>query len=450
VTRLAAWPFRFNRGRDAGSQMRATSIERTSIETVLTGLLTQLTLLVSGILVARILGVENRGQLALMALLPLILAYTGTLGLPLATTYYIAQGADGRGILRSVRGSIGKQAVTLLVVHATVLWFVFNGTPSGVRLAAAYTLLAIPAFITQIWGLALLQGHKQFRAFNLFRLLQPALYAGAVVVAFIIGGSDIETIALVWVATSLVSGLCTLAVAVRGLPKAGSRPPSLTDMYRFGFKGMVGWISPIESFQLDQLVVGLAVSPSALGLYVVAAAFTNLTRLFIPQSLGMVAYPHVASAHDPVDARRAVWRFFFAALAICCLVIVVLEALVGWLIPIFFGRAFSDSIPLARILLIGSLFLGLRRVLTDGTRGAGHPGLGTLAEGCTAAIAAPALIVGANTGVQGIAWALTISYGLGLAFMITLAIPALLRGKPSPPASPVYPVAMGRGSGAPE
>jgi O-antigen/teichoic acid export membrane protein len=419
--------------------MRATSIERTSIETVLAGLLTQLTLLVSGILVARILGVEDRGQLALMTLLPLILAYIGTLGLPLATTYYLAQGADGRRILRSVRGAVGIQAVTLLVLHATVLWLVFNGTSSGVRLAAAFTLIAIPALIMQIWGLALLQGHQQFRAFNLFRLVQPALYAGAVVVAFIVG-SDIETIALVWVATSVVSGVCTLAVAVRGLPKAGSRPPSLTEMYRFGFKGMVGWMSPIESFQLDQLVVGLAVSPSALGLYVVAAAFTNLTRLFIPQSLGMVAYPHVAAASNPVEARRAVWRFFFAALAVCSVIVVGLEALIGWLIPLFFGQAFAGSVPLARILLIGSLFLGLRRVLTDGTRGAGHPGLGTLAEGGTAAIAVPALFVGAHSGVHGIAWALTISYGVGLALMIALTIPAMSRIRPSRPASPVPPV----------
>jgi O-antigen/teichoic acid export membrane protein len=427
--------------------MRATSIERATILTVLTGLFTQLTLLVSGILVARILGVEHRGQLALMSLFPLILAVTGTLGLPLASTYYLAQGANGRGILHSVRGSTAKQAVTLLVLHAAVLWLVFRGTPSGVRLAAAYTLLAVPALITQIWGLAILQGHERFRAFNLLRLLQPALYAGAVVVMFITGGSDIERIALVWVATCLVSGLCTLAVAVRGLPKAGSRPPPLAEMYRFGFKGLVGWVSPLETFQLDQVVVGLALSPSALGLYVVAAAFTNLTRLFIPQSLGMVAYPHVASVGDPVRARRTVWRFFFAALIICSVVVVVLEALIGWLIPVFFGQAFSHSVPLARILLIGSLFLGLRRVLTDGTRGAGHPSLGTIAEGCTVAIAAPALLVGGNTGVQGVAWALTVSYGLGLAIMIALAIPALSRIRPSRPASPVPPVAMGRGSG---
>jgi O-antigen/teichoic acid export membrane protein len=430
--------------------MRATSIQRASIETVLTGLLLQLVLMVSGILVARILGVEDRGHFALMTLFPLILVMTGTLGLPLAATYYVAQGVDGRGILRSVRASTAKQAVTLLVVYAAIVWFVFSGTPSGVRLAAAYSLLGIPALIAWFWGLSVLQGYQRFRAFNLLRLLQPALYAAALVVAFITGGSDIETIALIWVVTSMVGALLTLAVALRGLPEAGSRPPPLAELYRFGLKGMVGWVSPLETLQLDQVVVGLALSPSALGLYVVAAAFTNLTRLFIPQSLGMVAYPHVASAGDPERVRRTVWRFFFVALAICVVAIVVLEALIGWLIPILFGHPFSHAVPLARILLIGSLFLGLRRVLTDGTRGAGHPGLGTIAEGCTAAIAVPALLIGLKSGVQGVAWALTVSYGLGLAIMIALSIPALSRMGPPRPPSPVPPVPIARGSGVPE
>jgi Na+-driven multidrug efflux pump len=100
-------------------------------------------------------------------------------------------------------------------------------------------------------------------------------------------------------------------------------------------------------------------------------------------------------------------------------------------IPFLFGDVFSGSVPLARILLIGSVFLGLRRVLTDGTRGAGRPGLGTIGEGCTAALAVPALVVGLHHGVEGVAWALTVAYGLGLAIMIALTIPALSKTNPA-------------------
>jgi O-antigen/teichoic acid export membrane protein len=411
-------------------QIRGTAVRRASIETVLTGFGLQMTLMVSGILVARILGVEDRGHLALMTLFPLILVMTGTLGLPLATTYYLAQRANGRQILRAVRRSTIMQAVSLTVLYAAIVWFVFSDSPTEVRLAAAYTLLGIPALIVWFWGQGILQGQRRFRSFNLLRLSQPGLYAAALVVVFIAGGADIVTAAIIWVATSLIGGVWTLAVALRGLPDEGTSPPALGEMYRFGLKGMVGWVSPLETLQLDQVVVGLALSPTALGLYVVAAAFTNLTRLFIPQSLGMVAYPHIASAGDPERACRTIWRFFFATLIVSCLIVAVLEGVIGWVVPFLFGDAFSGSVPLARVLLIGSVFLGLRRVLTDGTRGAGRPGLGTIAEACTAALAVPALVVGLHHGVEGVAWALTIAYGLGLAIMVALTISALSNIEP--------------------
>ena len=44
-------------------------------------------------------------------------------------------------------------------------------------------------------------------------------------------------------------------------------------------------------------VIGLFLAPAALGLYVVAQAFTNLPR-FISESVGAVAYPNIAASAD--------------------------------------------------------------------------------------------------------------------------------------------------------
>ena len=50
----------------------------------------------------------------------------------------------------------------------------------------------------------------------------------------------------------------------------------------------------METFRLDQAVVGLFLTPAALGLYVVGLAFANLPR-FIAQSVGYIAYPRINS-----------------------------------------------------------------------------------------------------------------------------------------------------------
>src|SRR5439155_18192495 len=205
--------------------MRTTSVRRASIETVAAGVLGQGMLMISGILVARLLGVENRGHLALMTLFPLIIVLTGTLGLPTATTYYIAQGTDARRLVRSLLGPALRQAVVLQVAHGALLWAVFHGTPGAVEAAAGYTVVGIPAFMTLTWGLAILQGQHRFRAFNVFRLLQPTLYSAAAVVVFAAGIHDIRVIAAAWAGPFLLSGVWTLAESLRGLPKEGAPPP---------------------------------------------------------------------------------------------------------------------------------------------------------------------------------------------------------------------------------
>ena len=60
-----------------------------------TGIAGQVVLVASGVLAARALGVEGRGDLAAIVLVPSILIQLGTLGMPLAMTYYVARDPEG-------------------------------------------------------------------------------------------------------------------------------------------------------------------------------------------------------------------------------------------------------------------------------------------------------------------------------------------------------------------
>ena len=67
--------------------------KRASRDTALsigTGLATQASLLVTGIIAARALGVEDRGHFAFIFLVAQVIAVFGTLGVPIALTYFIA------------------------------------------------------------------------------------------------------------------------------------------------------------------------------------------------------------------------------------------------------------------------------------------------------------------------------------------------------------------------
>ena len=271
----------------------------------------------------------------------------------------------------------------------------------------------MPAILGQSYGTAILQGQQRFLAFNVLRALPATSYAVAVLAIFVVGGGNLEWVVVGWIVASLVSAAVTLFVAFRPvrLRQAHRSPERLRSMLSFGIKGLLGWTSPVETFRLDQAVVGLFLTPAALGLYVVGLAFANLPR-FIAQSVGYIAYPRIAGRRGD-EAWKELWQFFWLASGAAALVVLALELSVAWLVPVFFGDEFSGAVPLTRILLIGALFLSARRVLTDGAQGLGRPGLGTIAEVSSWVFLLPALgIFTPLWNARGVALALTVSAAL--------------------------------------
>jgi O-antigen ligase len=251
-----------------------------------------------------------------------------------------------------------------------------------------------------------------------------------VVVVYALNATSLVLFMALWAAVNLIGGVISLVFAVRGLPKQAEEDtaPSRRQMLRFGLKALLGTLSPVDAVRLDQAVVGLFLSPVALGYYVVGQAFSVLPRV-VAASVGMVAYPQVATERDRHAARRAMWRFFFLGLTLSGLVVVALELMAGELISLFFGDDFTEATTIAQILLLASLFMAGRRVLTDGVNGLGYPGYGTVAEITSWILLLPGLaILLPWFGAEGVALALAAAWGASLLLLVALAFVA---GRPT-------------------
>ena len=397
-----------------------TPIRKATLESIMTGIGGQAVLLISGILVARALGPEGRGYLALLVIFPAILSQLGSLGLPQAATYFIATNRDdARVIYNRLKVPILGQVLVIVIIHFVIVSLYVRQQSGEVIIAGYLSLVVIPGMIAQQYGLAILQGCQMYRPFNVMRLMPATLYAILILSIFLAQVASLPSIAFVWVCSYVMVGFFTAYLAiyrVLRLPenKNDTNPPSLPQMFKFGLKGLLGTVSPMQNFRLDQLVAGLFLSPAALGLYVVGQAFTNLVR-FIAQSVGMVEYPTVAANENNATARRLIWRFFFSVTVMNGLVVLVLIALMPILVPFFFGKVFIGSIPIARLLLLGAYFESLRRILVEGMRGMGKPEVSTWAELSMYplfAILAPILI--SHHGLIGLAAAVILCYFLSL------------------------------------
>jgi O-antigen/teichoic acid export membrane protein len=119
-------------------------------------------------------------------------------------------------------------------------------------------------------------------------------------------------------------------------------------------------------------------------------------------------------------------RYTLLDLGLSLLIVVPLFALAAWIIPLLFGDAFNDAVVISYLVLPGTVFLSVRRVLAEGLRGLGHPGIGTVAEIVALAWLIAALGVCVPLfGVRGAAIAMTTAYAASLG--VTLFGAARLR-----------------------
>ncbi len=399
--------------------LRAGSADRATLWSVLTGVAGQGALLVSGPVVARLLGVEKRGYLALFMLVSTVVAQVAHLGLPDSLPFHIA--GEIRRLPR-VAAAVFKPfliqaALATCFGGLAVIAFAWR-RPEDIRLAAILSFPTIFLAIAQSYGFGVLLGLHHFTRFQVLRLLPAALYAGGTVCLLFMGLRSLWAVATVYLVSQLAVTLL-LAIVLPAAPLDTTESPlPIRDLLRFGVRGWLGTTSPVEALRPDQLIVGFFLSPTALGLYVIGIAFTNLPR-FIAQSIGLVAYPRIAAEVDPRTALRAIKRYALVTLGISTAVVATLALGCSTLITTFFGEAFSGAAPVTRILLLAAIPNSIRRVLGDGLRGMGHPDIATLAEIVTALTLLVFLaILLPREGLEGAAAALTIAATFGVAVVI--------------------------------
>jgi O-antigen/teichoic acid export membrane protein len=397
-------------------------LKRDATLAIATGFAIQAVLVVTGVLLARMLGPDGRGYLAALILWPLVITQLGNLGIPSALTYSIARDPlSSRAIARLGLSFAIPQALLLTAFQALWLLLILNGDPDEVRTAGWLTLGLVPGMLAHQYGLGLLQGQLRLRLFNGLRLLPWLLYALGVSALFALGEDAIVPVIGVLLAGYWTSGSIAVISGLRFSRGGGAASVDRRFLVSFGLRGLLSSISAVDVLRPDQVVLALFLAPADLGLYVVGLAFTNLPY-FIAKSVGLITFPWVASAQHKADARRTMWSLFWVTTGIALVLVAGLCAVAHWLVPFFFGGDFSDAVTVTYIVLPGMIFLSARRVLSEGLKGRGYPLAGTLGELLSLAWIAVALAVFVPLwGIYGAAVALASSYVVSLVLLVVLA-----------------------------
>jgi len=379
---------------------------------------------VSGVVVARLLGVDSRGELAAVILWPSVIAYLGDLGGPLAYSFQSSRSPGSvLDLIRNVPYLVTAQWVVLGLIGPPIIIVALGRYGTTAIVTSVAVLLAyVPFSFTARYLNAVNQGTGAFKQFNATRLAVPLAYVAGVVA---LAGAGIASVPFV-AAAVIASNVVALVVVFRGVRRrfgpAFHRPrPNLGILRQslaYGLRGHVGNLTPVDSMQLDLLLVTALLGAHDAGLYSVAIAAAMIIRTQ-GTAFGLVALPAVAGESTPELRLAAGARIFRACLLLTVFTAGVVALVAPILLPVLYGSGFRGAVPILEILAGAMVLASLRQVLGDMLRGIGQPGLATLSEvgSWVVAIAALAILLPPYRAV-GAAVGVTISYAAALALSL--------------------------------
>ncbi|MCC7275890.1 MAG: lipopolysaccharide biosynthesis protein [Alphaproteobacteria bacterium] len=351
----------------------------------------QLLGLVNAVLLARLLGPDGRGEIALVVLYPLLLHALAGLAVNDAIVYRTATGGAAPQrlvpsvlVLAVALGGAAAAAGLLLVptLHG-------NHDAEVVRSAAVYMAM-VPAGLVALHLGAVFQGRLEYGAWNAIRLATTVVTVAGVLSLALLGAASVPTVTLAYLLGFAASAaLAVLLASRRGW--LGPRPerPEIAAVLRFAAPLQVGVLVQVVAERLDQVLISQLLTPTDLGLYVAAMAIATIPA--IPAvTLGNVAYPRIASIADRGPVTERYLRLSVALAAVIALLLVLAG---DRLVAVLYGPAFAPAVPILGWYAAGAVAMAARAILAQAVKAAGRPGLTLQAEMLGLAVDVVALLV---------------------------------------------------------
>lgn len=332
------------------------------------GVFTQFLTLVSGVIAARMLGVEGRGQIVLVASLAQMASQL-TLGgsMPNAITKELA--SHGLRARDGLHGLVGRWVVWGLLgaIAASSFFLATEGSDldsMAIGLAVGIVIMSLAAMTSRILIGAMLGESADPLKIAMTGVL-PQLFATVVLGTALAVGIDWNPVEIVVV--MIACQALVLAFRLRSLKRPTGRPEDRLDrreLARIARHTHIGSIGPLDGLTLDRTLVGSMIGSTALGLYSAAVSLGSLAAI-LGATVAMVALPKLAAAqHGPREVERAlVRRWLLMSVLVLVPTVLVFEAANPIVIPLVFGDAFEGAVPCGYWYVAASGLLAFRRLL---------------------------------------------------------------------------------------
>lgn len=411
--------------------MKKTSLAKDISGVFGSNVLAIMSALLIGIIIARYLGPEGKGLFTALTVVPVIVASFAAMGIRRTAVYFIGKKEFDESEIASavIQILIITSLAGMLVSYIAFQWMDKQNYTLGLILI---TILIIPFRLATIYAGGIYLGREQFRFANMMKWSVPMVNLLLLVVFVIIMKMEVVGALL----AVMLSGVVISVVAIGRLSKDFNLTLKwnrvlLKKMLSLGSLYAASLLVIKLIYRIDVLLLEQLSDLEEVGYYSIAVTISE--QLWqLPVAVGVVIMSKSANTHDTALMNKKVGQMLRFSLFAGAAGATVMYFIMPYLIPVFYGKAFSESANLLQTILPGIVFFIIFRILNSHLNGLGKP-----MPSIYAIIPALALNIGLNYlwipefGGKGAAMATNVSYVFGTVLMIVFYI-RVTRAKAGP------------------
>lgn len=319
--------------------------------------------IVSGVLLARMLGAEDRGLLTAITYWPHFIVGVLAMGVNEGVVLQVAS----RGKSKTIVATTVTIAIILAVLAAIACWILLSYYLLGQRseylgFARIYAIILAPTSYVCLFLLAIYHGQMRFNEFNVVRVMQTAIYPSALALFWLAGCLTVETAAV----AALLGGLVVSLILVSKLSANLSARPNLAEGKEIARKSVrLHFVNLLMTMteQVDKIILVMLSSNHQLGNYVVAYTAAAAGSAILTQTFINIMLPAAARTEGAVLRYQEIIRSLRILLLTVLVLTGVMIAALPLLLPAAFGAEFREAVPYAQVLSIALGLYGVRKCM---------------------------------------------------------------------------------------
>ena len=334
---------------------------------------------VQGIILARMLGPEGRGEFGTAIFYSTTLTFIGMLGAQYAVARRAASGASTRHEL--ARSAMRLGIWTGLGTIVVVAGLAFTTLPATKLFLAPLCLVAamsLPLEHMRQLLLAVDQGSGEFRRYNAVVLTTSIVFPLLLLILWGTSSASVFTVVTLSLAPPAVGLGLRLAMSRPALQVAAVAAPSQLELVKEGRPYLFS-LAVCDLYQrLDQFLILFLGGLVTQGLY--AAAVPAASTLQVGATALALFSFNAGSRQDSHRTPRQLLNAGITLAAFQLLTGLVFALLVGQLILLFYGTRFAAAVPFALALIPAHAINGFTQVVEGHLRGLGNVRIGIVAR----------------------------------------------------------------------